>query len=130
MWCMCIFKITTFLFICLQIMERNANDNAFISGVLKDPPQAALSLLLAHLPLLRPGNKSAAKCYLLTVQRLLSEFITPACKIYNECVEIMSYVFVHPAFDREDKKTFKNLLKKVCGPIYLSVKDIFNGGLL
>lgn len=94
-------------------MERNANDNAFISGVLKDPPQTALSLILAHLPLLRPANKSAAKCYLLTVQRLLSEFITPACKIYNECVEIMSYVFVHPAFDREDKKTFKNLLKQV-----------------
>lgn len=95
-----------------QVLERNANDPAFISRLLSERPQVAVSLLLAHLPLLQPGNKEAAECYLTTIRRVLSEFITPY-KIYNECVEIMSYVFVHPAFDKEDKKSFKQLLKQV-----------------
>lgn len=79
---------------------------------MSEKPQTAVSTLLAHLPLLRPGNREAAASYLTTIRRVLSEFITPY-KIYNECVEIMSYVFVHPAFDKEDKKTFKQLLKQV-----------------
>lgn len=96
-----------------QVLERNANNSIFISRLLKEHPQNALGLLLRHLPLLRPGNKETANSYLTTIRRVLSEFITPPCKIHNECVEIMSYVFIHPAFDKEDKKTFKHLLKHV-----------------
>lgn len=79
---------------------------------MSEKPQTAVSTLLVHLPLLRPGNREAATSYLITIRRVLSEFMTPY-KIYNECVEIMSYVFVHPAFDKDDKKTFKQLLKQV-----------------
>lgn len=95
-----------------QVLERNANDPIFISRLMSERPQIAVASLLAHLPLLRPGNKETAETYLTTIRRVLSEFITPY-KIYNECVEIMSYVFVHPAFDKEDKKTFKQLLKQI-----------------
>ncbi|KAK9872091.1 hypothetical protein WA026_016136 [Henosepilachna vigintioctopunctata] len=100
-----------------QILEKNANDPCYISNILTEHPQNALSLLLAHLPLLRPGNKETANCYLKTIKKVLSEFMTPPCKIYNECVEIMSYVFVHPAFDKNDKKTFKHLLKQVLNKV-------------
>ncbi|RZC33399.1 Smaug -like 2, partial [Asbolus verrucosus] len=96
-----------------QVLERNANNSVFVARLLMEHPQHALTLLLTHLPLLRPGNKEAANSYLMTIKRVLSEFISPPCKIYNECVEIMSYVFIHPAFDKEDKKTFKHLLKQV-----------------
>ncbi|XP_066150286.1 protein Smaug homolog 2 [Euwallacea fornicatus] len=97
-----------------QVMEQNANDPEFIKNFLSENPQSALCLLLNHLPLLRPGNKEAATCYLNTIQRILTEFITPPFKkIYNECVEIMSYVYIHPAFDKEDKTIFKHLLKQV-----------------
>lgn len=96
-----------------QVVERNANNSVFVAKLLMEHPQHALTLLLSHLPLLRPGNKEAASSYLTTIKRVLSEFITPPCKIYNECVEIMSYVFIHPAFDKEDKKAFKHLLKQV-----------------
>lgn len=96
-----------------QQFERNANDCNFISSFMSERPPIAISLLLSHLPLLRPGNKETASCYLKTIRRVLTEFITPPCKIYNECVEIMSYVFIHPAFDKEDKKSFKHLLKQV-----------------
>lgn len=97
-----------------QIMEQNANDPDVIKSFLSENPQSALCLLLNHLPLLRPGNKEAARCYLNTIQRILTEFITPPFKkIYNECVEIMSYVYIHPAFDKDDKTMFKHLLKQV-----------------
>lgn len=96
----------------MKVLERNANDPSFISRLMSEKPQTAVSTLLAHLPLLKPGNREAAASYLTTIRRVLSEFITPY-KIYNECVEIMSYVFVHPAFDKDDKKTFKQLLKQV-----------------
>ncbi|XP_050303672.1 protein Smaug homolog 1 [Anthonomus grandis grandis] len=97
-----------------QVMELNANDPEVIRSFLSENPQSALCSLLNHLPLLRPGNKEAAKCYLNTIQRILTEFITPPFKkIYNECVEIMSYVYIHPAFDKEDKTMFKHLLKQV-----------------
>lgn len=79
---------------------------------MSEKPQTAVTTLLAHLPLLKPGNRDAATSYLTTIRRVLSEFMTPY-KIYNECVEIMSYVFVHPAFNKEDKKSFKQLLKQV-----------------
>ncbi|KAL3265701.1 hypothetical protein HHI36_009904 [Cryptolaemus montrouzieri] len=100
-----------------QIVEKNANDPKYIANILSEHPQNALSLLLTHLPLLRPGNKETANCYLSTIKKVLSEFITPPYRIYNECVEIMSYVFVHPAFDRNDKKMFKHLLKQVLNKV-------------
>ncbi|KAK9753317.1 SAM domain (Sterile alpha motif) [Popillia japonica] len=96
-----------------QVLERNANDPVFISNLLSERRQVVLSSLLTHLPLLKPGNKEVADCYLNIIKTVLTEFITPPFKIYNECVEIMSYVFVHPAFDKEDKKSFRQLLRHV-----------------
>lgn len=97
-----------------QTLDNNANDPKFILNLLNERPQVSLSILLAHLPLLKPGNKDARDSYIRTIRHVLSEFITtPPFKIYNECVEIMSYVFVHPAFGRDEKKLFKQLLKQV-----------------
>lgn len=110
--------VTTINTIENQVMEKNANDPDVIRNFLSENPQSALCLLLNHLPLLRPGNKDAATCYLNTIQRILTEFITPPFKkIYNECVEIMSYVYIHPAFDKEDKTMFKHLLKQVLNKV-------------
>ncbi|XP_060532112.1 protein Smaug homolog 2 [Cylas formicarius] len=101
-----------------QILERHANDCNVISSFLKENPQMALCLLLNHLPMLKPGNREAARCYLNTIRRILTEFIAPPFKkIYNECVEIMSYVYIHPAFDKEDKTSFKHLLKQVLNKV-------------
>lgn len=101
-----------------QVLESSANNPEVIKSFLSENPQSALCLLLNHLPLLRPGNKDAARCYLNTIRRILTEFITPPFKkIYNECVEIMSYVYIHPAFDKEDKTTFKHLLKQVLNKV-------------
>ncbi|KAJ8982698.1 hypothetical protein NQ317_004505 [Molorchus minor] len=51
------------------------------------------------------------------IKQVLVEFITPPLKIYNECVEIMSYVYVHPAFSNDDKKSFKHILKQVLNKV-------------
>nr|XP_023015675.1 protein Smaug homolog 1 [Leptinotarsa decemlineata] len=96
-----------------QCLEKNANDPEYIAGFLQEPSQTALTSLLKHLPLLKPNNKKAADCYLRIIQQVLRDFIAPPLKIYNDCVEIMSYVYIHPAFNNEDKKSFKQLLTKV-----------------
>ncbi|CAG9820185.1 unnamed protein product [Phaedon cochleariae] len=100
-----------------QIVERNANDPLYISSFILESPQVALNLLLRHLPLLMPRNKEAADCYLRIIRQVLTELISPPLKIYNECVEIMSYVYIHPAFSSEEKKSFKQLLKQVLNKI-------------
>lgn len=94
-------------------VEQNANDSVFIRGLMSERLHVALTGLLMHLPLLRPGNKDTAECYLTVIRKVLTEVMSPPFKIYNDCVEIMSYVLVHPAFDKEDKKSFKQLLKQM-----------------
>ncbi|KAG5865136.1 hypothetical protein JTB14_015065 [Gonioctena quinquepunctata] len=96
-----------------QQLEKNANDPMYITSFILESPQIALSSLLTHLPLLKPSNKKGAECYLKIIRQVLMEFISPPLKIYNECVEIMSYIYIHPAFNNEDKKSFKRLLKEV-----------------
>lgn len=96
-----------------QALERNANDPLFIRNLINERPQVALSILLSHLPLLQPGNKDTADAYILTIRKVISEFISPPYKIYNDCVEIMSYVFIHPAFEKEQKKAFEKILKQI-----------------
>lgn len=100
-----------------QILEKNANDVNFISTMLAEHPHNSLSFLLTHLPLLQPGNKETAYCYLNAIKKVLSGSICPPYKIHNDCVELMSYVFVHPAFDKNDKKNFKHLLKQVLSKV-------------
>lgn len=97
----------------LQQLERNANDIVFIRSLLSERLHVALNRLLIHLPLLRPGNKEIADSYLTVIRKVLTEFMSPPYKIYNDCVEIMSYLLVHPAFDKEDKKSFKQLLRQM-----------------
>lgn len=97
--------------------EKNANDYKFINNFLLEQPQIALSLILDHLPLLKPGNKEAADSFLKTIRKVLSEFMVPPLKFQNECVEIMSYVYIHPAFSHEDKTSLKNLVKGVFNKI-------------
>lgn len=106
--------ITSVLNTELRTLERNANDIKFISTIQWDRPHTAITRLLAVLPLLKPGNREVADLYLAIIRKVLSELVTlPNSRAYNDCVELMSYVFVHPAFDKDDKKSFKLLLKKM-----------------
>ena len=100
-----------------QILEHNANNPVFVVNLLCQRPQVALNSLLVHLPLLKPGNRDAVKSYLSTIRKVLMELVAPPFKIYNECVEIMSYIFIHPAFNKDDKKSFRQLLKKVSATV-------------
>lgn len=106
-----------------QFLERNANDPLFIRSLANERPQLALSILLSHLPVLQPGNKEAAEAYILTIRKVISEFISPPYKIYNDCVEIMSYVFIHPAFEKEQKKAFKQILKQILQRVHSPVNE-------
>ncbi|CAH1993604.1 unnamed protein product [Acanthoscelides obtectus] len=93
-----------------QVLEANANDTNFLSSCLAKSPQLALSLILTHLPLLRPGNKEAADCYLKIITHLMTESLS---SVGNEFVDIFSYLFIHPAFTEENKKSSKDMLKQM-----------------
>ncbi|KAI4464002.1 sterile alpha motif domain containing protein 4-related [Holotrichia oblita] len=99
-----------------QVLERNANDPAFISNLLSERRQVVLSSLLTHLPLLKPGNKEVADCYLNIIKTVLTEFITPPFKIYNECAAFKARIesripenFIHsPVNESSDESVSPN----------------------
>lgn len=61
--------------------------------------------------------------YINPLFQILTEFLTTPYKTFNECVELMSYVFIHPAFEKEQKKAFKNILKQI---LHRNTPDNYN----
>ncbi|XP_041281380.1 protein Smaug homolog 2-like, partial [Onychostruthus taczanowskii] len=63
---------------------------------------AAVALLLAHLPLLQPGNAAAKAEYMKRLQKVLADAIES-----NRCVEesrqLLSYALIHPATTADDR---------------------------
>nr|CAH7737201.1 unnamed protein product [Callosobruchus chinensis] len=99
----------------VQVLEANANDTNFLSNCFSKSPQLALSLVITHLPLLRPGNSAAAECYLKIITHLLTESLS---SVHNEFIEMFSYLYIHPAFTDENKKSFKNMLKQMLHKVH------------
>lgn len=50
----------------------NINLIGFVSGLLSESKEVAMTQLLLHLPLLRPGNREAKHCYLAVVPIMLN----------------------------------------------------------
>lgn len=65
-----------------QVLERNANNSAFISRLLTEHPQNALSVLLTHLPLLKPGMYPIMHFNYLSKYCLISKDIVPLCLLH------------------------------------------------
>lgn len=62
----------------------------------------ALEQLLAHLPLLRPGNSEGKEEYL----TLLPKVLLGSCEEQNymdQCKQLLSLSLVHPAFNQDDR---------------------------
>ncbi|XP_051631966.1 LOW QUALITY PROTEIN: protein Smaug homolog 2 [Manacus candei] len=82
--------------------EAEANSAAAISQWPQEPAEAAVSLLLSHLPLLQPGNAAAKAEYMKRLQKVLAEAIES-----NRCVEesrqLLSYALIHPATTADDR---------------------------
>ena len=73
-----------------------------------------LKQLLAKLPLLKAGNTDLAHFYLKTIERAVSELNqNSSTNTRGDIVELVSYIFIHPAFDQEARTHLKELLKNI-----------------
>ncbi|KAM6289180.1 protein Smaug homolog 2 [Aegotheles albertisi] len=86
----------------IHLLEAEANSAAAISQWPQEPAEAAVALLLAHLPLLQPGNAAAKAEYMKRLQKVLADAIES-----NRCVEesrqLLSYALIHPATTLDDR---------------------------
>ncbi|XP_064900310.1 LOW QUALITY PROTEIN: protein Smaug homolog 2 [Columba livia] len=86
----------------IHLLEAEANSAAAISQWPQEPAEALVALLLAHLPLLQPGNAAAKAEYMKRLQKVLADAIER-----NRCVEesrqLLSYALIHPATTLDDR---------------------------
>lgn len=74
----------------------------YLKSLYVDSEEEALEQLLAHLPLLRPGNSEGKEEYLTLLPKVLlgsSEEST----YMDQCKQLLSLSLVHPGFNQEDR---------------------------
>lgn len=74
----------------------------YLKSLYADSEEEALEQLLAHLPLLRPGNSEGKEEYL----TLLPKVLLGSCEestYMDQCKQLLSLSLVHPAFNQEDR---------------------------
>ncbi|XP_015120993.1 protein Smaug homolog 1 isoform X1 [Diachasma alloeum] len=114
----------------LDTQELNANNPAFINSLLSEPTDVAISQLLTHLPLLRPGNVECKRVYLVVIPELLSHALqTP---LYTEQTQqLLSYTLIHPAITNQERRSLSQLMKHLqerisCSPAIHSLDEYTN----
>ena len=78
----------------------------YINKLSAESKDQAIDKVLAHLPLLRVGNKKAKTEYVGLVPRLLSYSIENGAYI-EECNQLLSYSIIHPALTCDERAHFK-----------------------
>ncbi|XP_056269255.1 protein Smaug homolog 1 isoform X2 [Pseudoliparis swirei] len=86
----------------LQALEAEANDPALISHWQAESKERVIALVLAHLPLLKPGNAEAKGEYMRLLPRILAHTIEHGRHL-EESRQLLSYALIHPATSLEDR---------------------------
>ncbi|XP_054712134.1 protein Smaug homolog 1-like [Uloborus diversus] len=115
----------------LQMQEQEANDPAYISSLSAESKETAVSQLLSHLPLLRPGNEEAKAQYLRLIPKILAHSIGHSIHI-EESRQLLSYSLIHPAISNEDRCTLNRWLRQLedrihNSSVYTSASTYTNG---
>lgn len=118
----------------LQLQEQKANDPMFISNLSAESKETAVSELLSHLPLLRPGNEEAKAQYLELIPKILAHSIRHSVHI-EESRQLLSYSLIHPAISPEDRCSLTQWLRQLedrihNSPVYPPVQNYSNGVIL
>ncbi|XP_043929503.1 protein Smaug homolog 1 [Protopterus annectens] len=106
----------------LHILEREANNPAIINQWQHEPKDKMISLLISHLPLLKPGNNKAKMEYMRLLPKILALSIEH-CQHIEESRQLLSYALIHPATsleDRSDLATWLNHLEDRTSGVYAS----------
>ncbi|XP_039986882.1 protein Smaug homolog 1 isoform X2 [Xiphias gladius] len=86
----------------LQVLEGEANNPGVISQWQGEPKERVISLVLTHLPLLKPGNVEAKGEYMRLLPRILAHTIEHGHHL-EESRQLLSYALIHPATSLEDR---------------------------
>ncbi|XP_030234001.1 protein Smaug homolog 1 isoform X5 [Gadus morhua] len=86
----------------LHQLEGAANDPVVISQWQSEPRELVISLVLTHLPLLKPGNTEAKTEYMRLLPRILAQTIEHGRHL-EESRQLLSYALIHPATSLEDR---------------------------
>nr|XP_043885841.1 protein Smaug homolog 1 isoform X2 [Solea senegalensis] len=86
----------------LQVLEGEANSPGVISQWQSEPKERVISLVLTHLPLLKPGNVEAKGEYMRLLPRILAHTIEHGHHL-EESRQLLSYALIHPATSLEDR---------------------------
>ncbi|XP_060924899.1 protein Smaug homolog 1 isoform X2 [Limanda limanda] len=86
----------------LQALEGEANNPGVISQWQGEPKERVISLVLTHLPLLKPGNVEAKGEYMRLLPRILAHTIEHGHHL-EESRQLLSYALIHPATSLEDR---------------------------
>lgn len=86
----------------LHTLETEANNPAVISQWQSEPKERVISLVLTHLPLLKPGNFEAKGEYMRLLPRILAQTIEHGHNL-EESRQLLSYALIHPATSLEDR---------------------------
>ncbi|CAG12496.1 unnamed protein product [Tetraodon nigroviridis] len=86
----------------LQALEGEANNPGVISQWQGESKERVISLVLTHLPLLKPGNVEAKSEYMRLLPRILAHTIEHGRHL-EESRQLLSYALIHPATSLEDR---------------------------
>lgn len=74
----------------------------FISQWQSEPKERVISLVLTHLPLLKPGNVEAKGEYMRLLPKILAHTIEHGRHL-EESRQLLSYALIHPATSQDDR---------------------------
>ncbi|XP_042301231.1 protein Smaug homolog 1 isoform X2 [Sceloporus undulatus] len=86
----------------LHVLENEANSPGIINQWQQESKDKVISLLLTHLPLLKPGNVEAKGEYMKLLPKILAHSIEHNQHI-EESRQLLSYALIHPATSLEDR---------------------------
>uniref|UniRef100_H0X122 Protein Smaug homolog 1 n=1 Tax=Otolemur garnettii TaxID=30611 RepID=H0X122_OTOGA len=86
----------------LHVLEGEANSPGIINQWQQESKDKVISLLLTHLPLLKPGNLDAKAEYMKLLPQILAHSIEHSRHI-EESRQLLSYALIHPATSLEDR---------------------------
>ncbi|XP_072545099.1 protein Smaug homolog 1 isoform X3 [Salminus brasiliensis] len=86
----------------LHVLEVDANNPVVISQWQVEPKERLISLVLTHLPLLKPGNAEAKGEYMRLLPKILTHTIEFGRHL-EESRQLLSYALIHPATSLEDR---------------------------
>uniref|UniRef100_A0ABM5FC45 Protein Smaug homolog 1 n=1 Tax=Pogona vitticeps TaxID=103695 RepID=A0ABM5FC45_9SAUR len=86
----------------LHVLENEANSPGIINQWQQESKDKVISLLLTHLPLLKPGNIEAKGEYMKLLPKILAHSIEHNQHI-EESRQLLSYALIHPATSLEDR---------------------------